>query len=133
MTWLRWAGPALLVLGVALLGAAVVTGSANLVLVVFVPVLTGGASLLFLGGVASVFLGVLLVPFAFGYELVDSTEAEAVGSPSPGASAGGVILLGPVPIFLGSWRQPSRRTYWFAVVAGAVLLVVAVGLAWWLH
>jgi uncharacterized membrane protein len=129
MSGLRFAGPVLLALGVVLIVAAVATGSAGLVVVVVFPVFVGGASALFLGGVAALFLGIFLLPLAFDFELVAPPNApEAPRSASSGGS-GGLILLGPFPLFFGSWSHPTRRTYWAAVVVGAAVLVTAVALS----
>jgi uncharacterized membrane protein len=55
----------------------------------------------------------------------DPTELPA----SADAGAGGVVLIGPVPIFFGSWRGANRRTKWLvAAIGGAVLILFVV--AW---
>jgi uncharacterized membrane protein len=41
-----------------------------------------------------------------------------------------LILLGPVPIFFGSWRRNPPISYRWAVLVGVVLAVVAVLLLW---
>ncbi|MCI4332405.1 MAG: hypothetical protein L3K01_01545 [Thermoplasmata archaeon] len=126
----RWAGPGFLVLGVALVVAAVATGAAHLELVVFVPVFVGGASALFLGGVLAIFLGLVLLPLAFGMEFaleplgVDGPE----GAP-PRSGSGGVVLVGPLPLFFGSWKSPSRISWWIAAGVGAAMVVAVLVLA----
>jgi uncharacterized membrane protein len=129
MSPLRWLGPGLIILGVVLVVAAVATGSAHLVLVVILPVFVGGASLLFLGGIAAIFVGLLLLPLAFGgaFELDRSDDPPAGGEAT--SSAGGLVLLGPIPIFFGAWKSPSQRTVWIAVAVGAALLLLAVALS----
>ena len=130
---LRWAGPGLIVLGLVLVGAAVATGAAQFVLFVVFPVFVGGASALFLGGVLALFLGIFLLPLAFAS---GSIEVEGLAAPiaeGPATGSGGLILIGPVPIFLGAWKHPGRRTYWLVVAAGAALLVAALAVAAWLR
>ncbi|MCI4326103.1 MAG: DUF131 domain-containing protein [Thermoplasmata archaeon] len=129
MSPLRWLGPALLVLGVALVIAAVATGAARLVLVVVIPVFVGGTSPLFLGGIVALFGGLLLLPLTFGgaFELDRSESEPTEGEETP--RAGGLVLIGPVPIFFGAWKRPTQRTVWIAVAIGAALLVLAVALS----
>ena len=125
---LRWTGPALIVLGAVLVAAAVATGAAHLDLVVIIPVFVGGASALFVGGVLALFLGVMLLPLAFGAEWARPEES-LTGPRVPSSSVGGVVLIGPFPIFLGAWRHPRRRTFWLAVSVGAALVLAAIVLA----
>jgi uncharacterized membrane protein len=125
----RWVGPAFLVLGLALVVAAVATGAAQLELVVFLPVFVGGASALFLGGIALVFVGLLLLPFTFGmeFELV-AHDAPATSEPTASKS-GGVILVGPIPFFFGAWKSPSKVSWWIAAGIGAAMVVAVLVLA----
>ena len=132
----RALGPAFLLLGVVLLAEAVATGQASLSVVLIVPVVSGSSPTL-LGGVASLLLGIFLLPLSFG----DGGEGDAPPAPTPasapgGAAApvgeggsGGLVLIGPVPIFFGSWARTSPRNYWLAVLAGFLLLGLALLLA----
>ena len=129
---LRWAGPGLLVLGLVLVGAAVATGAAQFTLFVVFPVFVGGASALFLGGVVALFLGVFLLPLAFSSGSIDVECPEVGDDRGASTGSGGLLLIGPVPIFLGAWKHPRRRTYWLAVGIGAALLVAALVIAAWL-
>jgi uncharacterized membrane protein len=129
MSAVRWIGPALLVLGIVLVAAAVSTGAAQLDVVVIFPVFVGGASALFLGGVVSLFVGLLLLPLAFGAKFeVEPAGPDASAQPH-GERSGGVIILGPFPLFFGSWKNPSRRAWWTAVGVGAAILVAVLVLA----
>jgi uncharacterized membrane protein len=125
----RWVGPAFLVLGLALVVAAVATGAAQLELVVFLPVFVGGASALFLGGIALVFVGLWLLPFTFGmeFELV-AHDAPATSEPTT-SNSGGVILVGPIPFFFGAWKSPSKVSWWIAAGIGAAMVVAVLVLA----
>ena len=121
------AAVASLVAGAALVFAAVLEGRATLSLIVIVPVVSG-ASGEFLLGVALLVLGLFLLPWGLaepeGDEPLLPAPAPSEGGPTSGA--GGVILLGPVPVFFGSWRNVSRRTRWIAALVGAAVLVLFV-------
>jgi uncharacterized protein (TIGR00304 family) len=128
----RVLGPVILVVGAALLGEAVATGGARLYLLFVIPVLTGTSPLF---GVSVVFLvaGFFLLPFVFlGGELTESSEVRPAPSASgkAGSGSGGMILIGPIPIFFGAWRQNPPIAYRWAVVLGVVLAVAAVLLLW---
>jgi uncharacterized membrane protein len=125
----RWAGPGFLVLGLVLLAAALATGGAQLELLVIVPVFVGGASALFLGGVIALFLGLLLLPLAFGVRFaLDPVSLDQSADSRPSRS-GGVILLGPFPLFFGAWKSPSRVSWWIAAAVGAAMVVAILVLA----
>lgn len=130
---MRWVGPGLIVLGIALVVAAVATGGAQLELIVVVPVFVGGASALFLGGVVSIFVGIFLLPLAFGSEEAEPSENSPAEPGPTSPRSGGLVLIGPVPIFFGGWKNPGRRAYWVAVLVGAGLVVVAIALAFGLR
>jgi uncharacterized membrane protein len=125
----RWAGPAILLLGVALVLAAVATGAAQLELVVFVPVFVGGASALFLAGVATIFVGLLLLPLAFGMEFAPDPMDPGASSDPTMPKSGGLVLVGPIPFFFGSWKSPSRVSWWVAAGVGAAMFVAVLVLA----
>jgi uncharacterized membrane protein len=130
----RWVGPALLLLGVGLVVAAVATGSAHVALVLIVPVIFGSASPLLIAGILSIFLGILALGLTFGVQFEDPEELRPApgGGPAPSGGTGGVVLVGPFPIFFGSWKNPSRRAMLLAVAVGTVVLVSLVLLALWL-
>lgn len=126
---------AFLAAGVASLVAAVATGEATVYLVLVVPVLAGSSGLLLLG-IVLLFLGFFTLPLGFPGESEEGRGGilpePAPGMPRPAtppapAGSGGVILLGPVPLFFGSFRNPSPRVYWLAVLVGAVVLAVVLG------
>jgi uncharacterized membrane protein len=118
--------PALIAGGVAAVVAAVVTGSAQAGIVVVFPVIFG-SSALFLVGVLLLIAGIFALPFAFG-------ATEAVRESTDTTTSGGVVLIGPVPIFWGSASHVSRRTRLLAAAAGGLLLVVAAVLVLgWVH
>ncbi|MGD0249732.1 MAG: DUF131 domain-containing protein [Thermoplasmata archaeon] len=131
MRVLGWGGVALLAAGVALIVDAVVRGGASVSLVVIIPVVSGGSAEFLLGVVALV-AGFLLVPLlAWGDTGIEEPEAsEPLTSPaapsSASATTGGLVLVGPVPIFFGSWRNVSTRTRLWVAIAGALVLVLFV-------
>jgi uncharacterized protein (TIGR00304 family) len=116
---------ALLVAGAVLVGAAVAAGGASLAIVVVVPVVSG-RSLEFVAGVLLLIAGLFTLPLALGpvEERDGSDLADDAGSASGGS--GGVVLIGPVPIFFGRWKSVSFRTRLVAAVVGALVLVGAV-------
>jgi uncharacterized membrane protein len=123
-----------LVAGAAFLVDAVLHGRASLTLVVIVPVLSGGSAE-FLLGVVLLVVGLFLLPLAF-WEPVESEPLPSgpetpVAAPPSAGGAGGVVLLGPVPIFFGTWKNVSRRVRLLAAVVGAVVLALLVaGFLW---
>lgn len=133
MRWVVLAAGAALGAGVALVADAVLHGRAALSLVVIVPVVSGSSAEFFLGVVLLV-TGVFLLPLSL-WELGEEEPAPPSELPPPPASsgAGGLVLVGPVPIFFGSWRNVSRRTRWLVALVGALLLgllVVGLVLTW---
>jgi uncharacterized membrane protein len=126
MSAVRWAGPALLVLGGALVAAAVGTGGAHVELVLVFPVFVGGASALFLGGIVALFLGFVLLPLAFGEVVLEAATPAPPDDPDAASNFGGMVLIGPFPILFGSWKNARRSAYWAAAVVGLALLVLAI-------
>ena len=128
---LRFVPLLLLLAGAVLIVDAVVRGAAHASLVLIVPVLTGSSGE-FLLGVLLVFLGLLSVPFLLlsigGWEELPPSA----GTPSSEHSgAGGVILIGPVPIFFGEWAGLRRRAYlWWVAVASLLFAVLLVAWVW---
>jgi uncharacterized membrane protein len=125
VTAVRWLPVALLTLGTALVVHSVVTGSTRLYLLVVLPVLSG-ASWEFGGGVLLLMAGFFTMPFAFSStETGGPDEGHRSGSTKT-TEPGGVLLLGPVPLFFGSWRGAGRGAYLVAVAVGAVLFAALV-------
>lgn len=132
--WVRFIGPLLLALGGALLAESLVTGGARFYLLVVVPVFTGTSAVF---GMAVVLLitGFLTLPMLFAS---DEGPDASVGAPTvrsplaggPHEGSGGVLFIGPVPIFFGSWRRNPPWAYRWAAVLGGVLAVVALLLLW---
>jgi uncharacterized membrane protein len=130
----RFLGPVCLVAGGALLGEELATGSARLYLLVVVPVITGTTPLFLL---ALVFLvsGFLFLPLLFAGEASAELPrtSTATSNPNPGptrSNSGGLILVGPIPIFFGAWRRNPPISYRWALLVGVVLALVAVLLLW---
>lgn len=121
---------ALIAGGIALVAWAVASGEATLYLLVVVPVITGSSPAL-LGGVALVLAGFLTLPWAFRPDAEDpppaanGTRTRGAAS-SPSIAGGGVILIGPVPIFFGAGRPRGWWVYVLAALGGALLLVTVV-------
>jgi uncharacterized membrane protein len=122
--------PVLLLLGALAIGVAVARGTAGLAVVVVVPVFYG-SSALFLAGVLLLAAGLLTLPLSLP-GAIGSPESEPASA--EGASPGGLILIGPIPIFWGSWRRTSRGVRVAAALAGAAAILL--GAAWfagWIH
>jgi uncharacterized membrane protein len=123
----RWIAPAVLLGGVAFLAWSVSHGGASLYLVLVFPVLTG-SSVSFLIGTILLILGVLLLPLAFERTELEirspfeTAPAGATASAPDGHSSGGLVLIGPFPLFFGAWRNPPRVVYWLAALVGAGLV-----------
>ena len=122
---------AAIVVGAALIVAAVAEGRALVYLVVVIPVVSG-SSAVFLLGVVLLAAGLFSLPWSLAGSLPEIVppEEETVDSKS-GTASGGVVLIGPVPILFGSWRRVPARTRWILALVGAGLLVL-LGVGWWL-
>lgn len=131
----RWLPIALWAAGGALIVDSVVRGSAQVWLVVVIPVVSG-ESAEFLLGVVLLLAGFLTFPWLGraaegpeGSRGLPTSEPPVSEPPWPrgdapsGTGGGGLILIGPVPIFFGGWRHASRRTRWLAVAGGAILFL----------
>jgi uncharacterized protein (TIGR00304 family) len=122
------AAAALWVAAAALIVHSVLDGGATVTLVIIVPVVSG-SSAEFLVGVALLIAGFVLLWFSFAYTYAEPETPPAppsgTGSSVPGG-AGGVVLIGPVPIVFGSWRGISRRARWLLALVGALVLIVVV-------
>ncbi len=115
---------AAIVAGGALVVDAVIRGRASVAWVVIVPVISGGSAE-FLAGVALLIVGLFLLPFVFAPALEPPTgPASPKTRPTGTSAAGGLVLVGPVPLLFGSFRDLSRRDRWLLTLAGAAILVV---------
>ncbi len=126
------AGIVAVLAGIALIVASVVTATTRVYLVVVIPVLVG-ASLGFLVGVALLILGFIGIalggavrPENGSPEPSDSGTAPEAGS----ARTGGLVLIGPIPIFFGDARQIGDWYYWVALGAGIVLFTAVLALVY---
>ena len=115
--------------GMGLIAAAVVTGEADISLVVIIPVISGTGGVFLLGMllvVAGLVLGFVLV--AMGQtEWVDHQEPARMnenglhhaGREKREARYGGVVLIGPVPIAFGSDRKVA-----VTMLAGGIIIAI---------
>ena len=120
--------------GVVLVIDAVRRGEATFGLLVIFPVVFGTSAELgfgILALVAGTFLGFLLVA---GGRVPAPGPAPSAGAPDEvDAEGAGLLLIGPVPIFLGAWRRPPARRYFWVAVGAAVLFALAVALAFFVR
>jgi uncharacterized protein (TIGR00304 family) len=107
--------------GLVLIADALRRGGASLSIVLIVPVISGSSGEFLLGSLA-LFAGVVLffVSLAGPWELVPDEPARSEAS----SQSGGVVLIGPIPIFFGSARPASRRAVIAWVLLGVALTVV---------
>jgi uncharacterized membrane protein len=130
----RAVGFALFVLGFGLVALAVARGEVQFYLVAVVPVFTSGSALFGLG-ILSLLAGFFLLLFGAVASVALPLEPPAVpappppsgspaapliseGSPPTGSRGGGLVFLGPIPIFFGAWRESPPVPYWVAVALG---------------
>jgi uncharacterized protein (TIGR00304 family) len=109
---LRFAGGALVMLGIVLLVLAVLEGQASLALVLIVPVIYGTGPLLAIS-VLMIFAGLALAFLSF-FQATPGTDT--ANAPRGKKEWGGVILIGPIPIVIGSAGMLKGR--------GAIVLLV---------
>jgi uncharacterized membrane protein len=109
--------------GGALIVDAVVRGSASVAVLVILPVVFGGSAE-FLIGVVLLLVGFVALPLAFvPYEEPTAAAGPRARAEAPTAEVGGLLLIGPVPVFFGSWKTVSTRTKLAVAAAGAAFVV----------
>jgi uncharacterized protein (TIGR00304 family) len=130
---LRASGLTLIALSILLLIVAAIRGELELLLIVVIPVIRGEGMLSALGGIL-LFLGILLSFLSFLVGFPDLQDKASEGDVEPSGEKrgegrfGGVILIGPIPIVLGSDRGIAL---WVIVIAIIVLIVVSLSLFLW--
>lgn len=129
----RMVGPFALIVGGILLADALLAGAARLYLLLIIPVITGTTALFALA-VVLLLVGVFFLPLTFAG--VDGQQGEPSASPQPDTLApqsgsGGVIFIGPVPIFFGRWRNHPPVPYRWALLLGVAFVVAVVVLLLW--
>jgi len=137
MTPRMWIPVGLFVGGIVLIAAAVVSGDAEVSLLVVFPVFSGSSPLFLLGTlliVLSFIVGFLML--ALGQMQVAAGGnwpiGNAPGTPtsgSPRREYGGVVLVGPVPIAFGSDRKIALMMLVVGIVLAIVFLGVLIALA----
>lgn len=122
---------ALLAGGLACVAYAVATGGATAGVFVVFPFVIGTGPIALLGVVLFV-LGLLTLAWALPAPAPPARPSRAPPGAPSGSEVGGFALIGPVPIFFGSWRSVDRRVYWLAVAAGLGLLLLLFFVGAWL-
>jgi uncharacterized protein (TIGR00304 family) len=115
----------LIAVGILLLVWAALQGGAGLAIVVVVPVIYG-RSLAFVAGVLLLVSGFFTLPLAFELEETEPPAEASRPATAVETGTGGLILLGPIPIFFGRWNGVSTRTRVIAAVVGSAVLVGAI-------
>ncbi len=109
----------LMVFGVVLLATALLTGDAEMFIVLFfIPVIYGG-SILMMVGVLLVFTGFFLLFFLPFFEADETRELANTEK-----SYGGVVFIGPIPIVFGSNTDITRNMLYIGIVLAIILLLV---------
>ncbi|HYK94016.1 MAG TPA: hypothetical protein VEY07_08270, partial [Thermoplasmata archaeon] len=113
---------------------AIRTGGATFALVLIVPVVTGTSPWLAVGALLIV-AGIGFIPWAWSSEYPPESDRRRGGSPEPTAvpstpRSGGFVLIGPLPLFFGGWKHPTRVQFWSVVALGSALLVVTLLVVW---
>lgn len=114
--------------GIALVALAVLTGEADVSLILVIPVFSGSSALFLLGVllvIASFMVGFAMVAFGQGEAGIcqsptDQSLPEIAGTRR--AEYGGVILIGPVPIAFGSNKNIALVMLVIGVVTGVLIL-----------
>jgi uncharacterized protein (TIGR00304 family) len=114
---------ALLAAGIGLVVWAALHGGATAYLIVVFPVIAGDSGL-FLLGVLLIVVGLLMLPFALLASDLSEGKGRRTSPPPPSISTGGVILIGPVPILFGAWKNISSRQRWALAILGVALLAL---------
>lgn len=125
MRWWALVPSGLIGFGMVLIALAALQGGAGVAVVVIVPVIYG-RSLEFVAGVLLLIAGLFTLPLAF--ESAEGLPRSDLGGPEgePYARSGGLILVGPIPIFFGSWKGVSGRTRTIAAIVGSIALVAMI-------
>lgn len=129
----RWApAAALLLAGLATLAYASTLGQVAVALVLVFPVIIGTGPLGFLGGLL-VMAGLVAAFWALAGrargeaawpEAPSAAGDDARAEPTRGSSAGGFLLLGPIPIAFGTTRHLAATMLALAVLVLAALLLL---------
>ncbi len=132
----------LLAAGAGLVALAVLTGGAAVGVVLIVPFVVGRSIDLGLG-VLLLIVGFLTLPLVFlgsGAALEEEPDPRPSSGPRRGTAgnsgggtavgseggSGGIIIVGPIPILFGSWRNVSPRTRTLIAAAAAAVFVAVV-------
>lgn len=112
--------------GGALIAVAALTGGASGGFVVIVPFLVGNSAA-FVLGILLCIAGFFTLPLLVS---ADDDDGITPGSTPPGGrlstERGGVLIVGPVPIFFGSWRRLSTRARALVSAIAIALFVLVV-------
>lgn len=119
---MRLSGVLLILTGIVLMAWAALEGQASFALVLVIPVLYGTGPLAAVAGLA-IFSGVVLVFLSF-IRAAEGAEAEETPE-GVKKEWGGVILIGPIPIVIGSAGMLKGRR---AIILLAVLSMLVLAL-----
>jgi uncharacterized protein (TIGR00304 family) len=75
------------------------------------------AGKLFLGGIALIFIGILLIIGAAIYQAFTQSKEGKI-------EAGGVVFIGPIPIIWGTSKEMTKTMLFVGMIIGAILAVL---------
>jgi uncharacterized protein (TIGR00304 family) len=109
--------------GLGCFAVAAARGEASAGIVVVFPVILGGGPWAFLGGL--LLMGGMMAGFAAFAERARTSASEAAPPDVPRTRAGGIVLIGPIPIVVATDRGLAR-----ALLLLALALAIALLAAW---
>lgn len=122
-------GLLLIITGVLLLAYSVVYGEGKVMILLIIPVFYGSDIFAFIG-VLSIMGGIFLLFMSYAENIPGRMEQEGgerkaqkpAAAPKRNLRAGGVVLIGPIPIILGS----DMKMAVIAMILAIVLIVAAI-------
>jgi len=119
---LRAGGLALLIGGIAALAWALLSGEAEIALVLIFPVIYGAGGIAALG-ILMLFAGLVLLSLSLSFAASrEESAGQRCAGPEERREFGGVVLIGPIPIVFGSARALKGSR---ALIALAILSTIA--------
>lgn len=129
----RFLMPSLIfLLGVLLVAVGVLEGDVGLTLFFIIPVIYG-TGIYLIGGIFLIMLSFILFFFlsfsgvpASGKRSYDGSYKERRKGPKRKSKYGGVIFIGPIPIFFGKDMSTTKKMMWLGLVIALILVFLYV-------
>lgn len=71
-------------------------------------------------GFALVVIGIVIISIALVLQISKHSKTKSE------TRAGGVVLIGPIPIVFGTDKESLRKTLWLSVVLSAIVLAILI-------